>query len=80
MSGRRLRLGLVLGLAVFVTVAVAVMADGGKLLDYPRAHAGSLIMLIESAALISIGLTLAALFVGGRPEEDTKRPDNRSAR
>jgi multisubunit Na+/H+ antiporter MnhB subunit len=70
-----LRLGLVLGLSVFIAVAVGVMAGGGTLLEYPRAHAGNLILLIESAALISISLTLAALFVGGRPggEEDSGR-------
>lgn len=80
LRGRWLRLGLVLGLAVFVAVAVAVMAYGGKLLEYPRAHAGSLIMLIESAALISIGLTLAALFAGGRPEDDTSTQEKPSGR
>jgi multisubunit Na+/H+ antiporter MnhB subunit len=70
-----LRLCLVLGLSVFIAVAVGVMAGGGKLLEYPRAHAGMLILLIESAALISIALTLAALFVGGRAlsDEDSSR-------
>jgi hypothetical protein len=65
----------VLGLSVFIAVAVGVMAGGGKLLEYPRAHAGMLILLIESAALISIALTLAALFVGGRAlsDEDSSR-------
>ena len=63
-----LRIGLVLGLSVFIAVAAGVMAGGNKLLEYPRGHAGTLILLIESAALVSIGLTLAALFVGGRPE------------
>jgi multisubunit Na+/H+ antiporter MnhB subunit len=62
-----LRCGLVLGLTVFIAVAVGVMTGGRTLLEYPRAHAGSLILLIESAALISIALTLAGLFVGGRP-------------
>ena len=70
-----LRLGLVLGLSVFIAVAAGVMAGGGQLLEYPRAHAGLLILLIESAALISIALTLAALFVGGRAlsDEDSGR-------
>lgn len=79
-QGRWLRMGLVLGLAVFVAVAVRVMAGGGKLLEYPRTHAGSLIMLIESAALLSIGLTLAALFAGGRPDDRADSPDKPSAR
>jgi len=62
-----LRIGLVLGLAVFIAVAVGSMAVGGKLLEYPPQHASTLILLIESALLISIALTLVALFVGGRP-------------
>ena len=37
----------------------AVVADGP--------HAGDLILLVETAALLSIGLTLGALFFGGRP-------------
>jgi multisubunit Na+/H+ antiporter MnhB subunit len=80
LSGRRLRLGLVLGLAVFVVIAAVMMAIGGKLLEYPRAHAGSLIMLIESTAMVSIGLTLAALFAGGRPEDDTPCADKTPSR
>ena len=32
--------------------------------------AGSLILLIEGAALVSIALTLAALFLGGRPDHE----------
>lgn len=74
-----LRLCLVLGLSVFIAVAVGVMAGGGKLLEYPRARAGMLILLIESAALISIALTLAALFLGGRAlgdEEPGRASDN----
>ena len=69
-----LRIGLVLGLAVFIAVAVGAMTVGGKLLEYPPKHAGNLILLIESAALVSIALTLTALFVGGRPrhEADTQ--------
>ena len=66
-----LRLLLSLGLAVFIAVAAGVMMiPGGRLLEYPPAYAGTLILLIESAALISIALTLAALFVGGRPPEE----------
>jgi len=77
-----LRFGLVLGLSVFIVVAVGVMAGGGKLLEYPRAHAGILILLIESAALISIALTLAALFVGGRAlgDEDSSSESENGVR
>ncbi len=37
-------------------------------LEYPVERAKLLILLIETAALISIGLTLGCLFYGGRPE------------
>jgi len=66
-----LRVTLALGLVVFIAVAVGVMLPGGKLLEYPPAHAGSLILLIESAALVSIAATLAALFLGGRLANDS---------
>lgn len=62
-----LRLSLVLGLVVFIAVAVAMILLGRQLLYYPVANAGALILLIEAAATISIGVTLAALFLGRRP-------------
>ncbi len=58
----RLRLGLVAGFAVFLSVA-AVLALQGELLAYPPAVAGLLILLIESALTLSLGLTLAGLFL-----------------
>ncbi len=64
-----LRLLLVLGPALFVLVAGAVMLTGGALLEYPRSHAGSLILLIEVASTLSIGITLTLLFAGGRPPQ-----------
>jgi multisubunit Na+/H+ antiporter MnhB subunit len=63
-----LRLVLVAGSGVFVTIAVVSMLIEGRLLQYPPAHAGTLILILETAATISIGVTLAALFVGGRPQ------------
>lgn len=75
---RILRLGLVLGPAVFWAVAVWCMIKGGALLSYPEQMADSLLLLIETGCALSIGLTLAALFVGGRPKHDlpalTKTP------
>jgi multisubunit Na+/H+ antiporter MnhB subunit len=64
---RWLRFGLVLGLGVFMSVGVGVMLLTGALLEYPRASAGSWILAVEAAALISIGLTFGGLFLGGRP-------------
>jgi multisubunit Na+/H+ antiporter MnhB subunit len=61
-----LRVGLLAGLAVFVTVAVGVALTGGRLLEYPRELAYPLILLIEAVATLSIALVLAALFMGRR--------------
>lgn len=67
---RWLRLGLALGVLVFAAVgAVAKLLTGG-LLQYPAGSGGMWILVIESAALISIGLTLGLLYLGGRPEEE----------
>ncbi len=67
-SGLLLRSALVAGLGVFVLVGVVLVLAGGHLLEYPPPFAGALILLIEAAATLSIGITLAALFLGGRPE------------
>lgn len=68
-----LRWALVLGPLLFLLSAVACMSIGNNLLEYPRQSAGSWILLIESAAAVSIGVTLAALYAGGRPHEPAAR-------
>lgn len=55
------------GVAVFVGVGLATMAAGLGFLTYPSAWAKWLILLIETAATIAIGTTLAAAYVGGQP-------------
>jgi len=67
LMGWRLRLVLVLGLGIFVAVGVALFSAGGMFLQYPPALAAGLILFIEAAATLSIGVTLAALFLGGSP-------------
>ncbi len=62
-----LRITLVVGLALFMAVGLSVMLAGGSFLAYPPASAGGLILLIEAAATLSIGMILAALFLGSRP-------------
>lgn len=57
-------LGLILGLVIFCGIALGVMADGSPLLRYPPAHAGLLILVIETALTISIALTLLLLVSG----------------
>jgi len=67
---RGLRLGLALGVLVFAAVGAAAKALTGGLLQYPAGSGGPWILVIESAAMISIGLTLGLLYCGGRPGED----------
>lgn len=73
------RAGLGLGLAVFIGVGLGVMLGERPLMEYPKKQAGTLILMIETAALISIALTLGALFFGGRPvsEKEAKPKGNR---
>jgi len=77
-----LRPALAAGVGVFIVVAGAVMVTEGRLLEYPRGAAGQLILLIEAAATVSIGVLLAALFVGGEPgmEDDGARGGARPRR
>jgi len=68
-----LRIALVTGLGIFVAVGMVLILLGRRLLEYPPSFAGALILLIEVAASLSIGITLAALFLGGRPEVELRR-------
>jgi len=69
LPGRSLRFVLVLGLGVFVAVGVTLMSASGLFLQYPSSLAGGLILFVEAAATLSIGVTLSALFLGGRPDQ-----------
>jgi len=79
LSGRRpalhlpaapVRWGVVIGLGFFIFVALGVMPGGARLLEYPRDLAGTLMLLIETAATVSIAVILAGLFIGGRPGDE----------
>jgi multisubunit Na+/H+ antiporter MnhB subunit len=59
----RLRWGLAGGFLVFVGVAAALLIERGALLAYPPDAAGALILLIEAALTLSLGLMLAGLFL-----------------
>lgn len=62
-----LRWLVILGAGVFLLVGLALAVLGDGLLTYPPAFAKWLILLIETAATLAIGATLAAAYVGGRP-------------
>lgn len=68
MMGWPLRVVLVLGLGVFTMVGVTLLSVSGVFLQYPSGLAGALILFIEAAATLSIGVALAALFLGGWPQ------------
>lgn len=69
-QGWSFRGGLLIGFALFLCVGVGTMATNGHFLEYPREWAGFLILLIEAALTISIGLILAALFLGSPDATD----------
>lgn len=68
-----LRTGLWAGLAVFAAVGLGVMLAQRRFLEYPDGQAGAWILVIETAALISVGVTLGCLFFGGRPDSENDR-------
>jgi multisubunit Na+/H+ antiporter MnhB subunit len=66
LRGIWLRAALAAGTVAFLLAAVGTLLAGSRLLEFPPAHAGALILAIESAGTVSIAVTLAALFAGGR--------------
>ncbi len=64
---RRLRLMLVVGPAVFLTIGLTGFAMAAAFLAYPKPHAKLLILMIEIPVTLSITTTLA-LLVAGPPE------------
>lgn len=65
--GLLLRVVLTLGIGTLVLVATLALLIGNAFLQYPLALASQIILLVEAAATLSIGATLAALFLGGHP-------------
>ena len=58
-----LQLILTAGLGFFLVLGFIFMAGGGALFEYPPAHAGILILIVETLAAISIAAALTAIFV-----------------
>jgi multisubunit Na+/H+ antiporter MnhB subunit len=74
LHGRLLRVALLAGVLAFLLAAVATLLAGRQLLDLPPAHAGAIILFLESAVSVSIGVTLAALFAGARDPRAADAP------
>lgn len=66
-SVRALTIAATFGLLVFVAAGAAALAISGALLDYPEAQAGTWILIVETAATVSIAAILTALFIGTEP-------------
>ena len=73
LAGFPLKLALVIGNITFVAVALTTAFSSTHSLQYPPAQAGLIILIIETAATISIGVTLAALFLGTNPINKEKQ-------
>ena len=64
-----LRVVLGLGVLVFTLTGLTLALLGGGFLSLPPGLAKWLILLIETAATLSIGATLAAAYLGGAPPQ-----------
>ena len=58
---------LVAGPAAFIIIAAITYLIEKNLLEYPPEYAGVIILFLETMATLSIGTTLAALFLGRHP-------------
>lgn len=68
-----LRLVLVAGPATFLLFAMIALLLEGRLLQFAPEWAGRLILIIETTAMISIGATLIALFMGAPPDKEDRQ-------
>ncbi len=53
---------LTVGLGFFLVLGFLLMVGGGALFEYPTAHAGIMILVVETLAAISIAAALSAIF------------------
>ena len=67
-DGFVLRIVMAAGVGVFLLVGLTLLLLGRPFLGYPPAWAGALILLIETAAMLSIAATLLLAFLGGQPQ------------
>jgi multisubunit Na+/H+ antiporter MnhB subunit len=67
LRGPWFRLLLIAGFIGFAVVALINVVLGQAMLDYPLAQSGTIILLLEAAATISIAVTVSALIIGLQP-------------
>lgn len=63
--GSAVRFLLVVGVVAFALVGIIGMLGGLAFLQYPDGWSGALILMIETAATLAIGATLALAYIGG---------------
>ena len=73
-ASKAMPLAMGIGLLIFLLVALATMLLRGNYLQYPVALAGTLILVIEAAATLSIAAVLVRLFVGVKSDKDGQVP------
>ena len=73
LAGFPLKLALVIGNITFLLIALTTAFSRTYSLQSPPAQAGLIILIIETAATVSIGVTLAALFMGAQPTNKDKQ-------
>ncbi len=71
-QGLPLHIALVASSTLFIGISMFSMLTTGQLLKYPLSQAGNIILILESMATVSIGLTLALLFFGIYTKEKCK--------
>lgn len=71
----RYRLAAVAGTSVFVIVGLFAMANGNGFLQYPTGYAKTLILAIETAAMVSVAIVFVVLFdaVARLPDANDQR-------
>jgi multisubunit Na+/H+ antiporter MnhB subunit len=67
--GSLLRGLLVAGIGLFLLIGLGVTVTGSEFLQYPENLSSTLILLIESAATVSIATALVLAYRGGRPHD-----------
>lgn len=67
MTGRPLRLMSLFGFTLFLIAAMAGVFAGRQFLEYPSSWGGELILVLEAGVTISIGWTLAFLYMAATP-------------
>lgn len=67
MTGLPLRLTAVSGFTLFLIVGAATVISGRHLLEYPVGWGGELIFFLEAGVMISVGWTLAFVYMAATP-------------